>query len=92
MKRILIRVVVGLALALAVVYLGDLLVWRVRVGMGGGMGKTQVSRFVVAPLKGNKEEYYFDGTTMVDCSRSLFPQAGSGACWWLERHHVVYER
>jgi hypothetical protein len=56
------------------------------------MGTAQVSRFVVAPLKGNKEEYYFDGTAMVDCSRSLFPQAGSGACWWVKRHPVVYER
>ena len=82
----------GLVLTLAVVYLGDMLVWRVRLGMGSGMGKVEVSRFVVAPLKGNKEEYYFDGTTTVDCSRSLFPQAGSGACWWLKRHHVVYER
>ena len=92
MKRILIRAVVGAILGLAVVYLGDLLIWRVRAGMGGGMGKIQVSRFVVAPLKGNKEEYYFDGTTTVDCSQSLFPQAGSGACWWLQRHRVVYER
>jgi len=91
-KRILIRALVGLVLAAAVAYLGDLLVWRVRVGMGGGMGKVQVSRFVVAPLKGNKEQYYYDGTTTADCSRSLFPQAGSGACWWLERHRVVYER
>ncbi len=82
----------GLVLAAALVYLGDLSVWWVRVGMGGGMGKVQVSRFVVAPLKGNKEQYYYDGTTTVDCSRSLFPQAGSGACWWLERHRVVYER
>jgi hypothetical protein len=55
-------------------------------------GDAQVSRMVVAPLKGNKEEYYYDGTATVDCSRSLFPQAGSGACWWLERHRVVYER
>ena len=92
MKRILIRTVVGLVLAAALAYLGDLVVWRVRVGMGGGMGKVQVSRFVVAPLKGNKEQYYYDGTTAADCSRSLFPQAGSGACWWLERHRVVYER
>jgi hypothetical protein len=67
-----------------VVYLGDLLVWRV--------GAVVVSRFVVAPLKGNKEEYYYDGTAALDCSRSLFPQAGSGACWWVERHRVVYER
>lgn len=92
MKRIVGKVALGLILSLAVVYLGDLAVWGVRVKMGGGMGKVVVSRFVVAPLKGNKEEYYFDGTAEVDCSRSIFPQAGSGACWWVERHRVVYER
>ena len=68
-------------------YLGDLAVWRMR---GGPLGSATVSRFQVAPLKGNKEEYYFDGTAGVDCSRSVFPQAGSGACWWVRRHPVVY--
>ncbi|HMH11661.1 MAG TPA: hypothetical protein VK578_01010 [Edaphobacter sp.] len=90
--RIAIRVLAGLLIAIVLLYLGDWAVWRVRVGTGGGMGTAQVSRFVVAPLKGNKEEYYFDGMATVDCSRSLFPQAGSGACWWIERHRVVYER
>lgn len=92
MKRIAARAALGLAVALALVYLGDMAVWGVRVKMGGGMGKVTVSRFVVASLKGNKEEYYFDGTAEVDCSRSIFPQAGSGACWWVERHRVVYDR
>jgi hypothetical protein len=91
-RRIVIRTLVGLLVMAVLVYLGDWAVWRVRVAMGGGMGTAQVSRFVVAPLKGNKEEYYFDGMAVVDCSRSLFPQAGSGACWWVERHRVVYER
>jgi hypothetical protein len=96
MGRIVVRAVVGLVVMLAGVYLGDWAVWRVRVavshGGGGGMGKVVMSRIVVAPLKGNKEEYYPDGTVEVDCSRSLFRQAGSGACWWVERHRVVYDR
>ena len=90
--RIAIRTLVGLLVTAVLVYLGDWAIWSVRAKMGGGMGTAQVSRFVVAPLKGNKEEYYFDGTVTVECSRSLFPQAGSGACWWVERHRVVYER
>jgi hypothetical protein len=92
MRRILVRVAVGLLVAAALVYLGDWAVWRVRVGMGGGMGKATVSVFVVAPLKGGKEEYYYQGTNDVDCSRSMFPQGGSGACWWLARNKVVWER
>ena len=92
MRRIVARVALALVVALAVVYLGDMAVWSVRAKMGSGMGRVVVSRFVVASLKGGKEDYYFDGTTEVDCSRSIFPQAGSGACWWLERHKVIYER
>ena len=90
--RILIRGVVGLILALLLVYPLDWAVWRTRVALGGGMGSVEVSRVVVARLKGSKEAYYPDGTMTVDCSRSLFQQAGSGACWWLERHHEIVER
>jgi len=92
MRRIVVRVLLGLVAAAVVVYLGDWAVWRVRVATGGGMGKATVSQFVVAPLKGNKEEYYYQGTADVDCSQSLFPQAGSGACWWLKGHSTVWER
>jgi hypothetical protein len=70
----------------------DWAVWKTRVAMGGGMGVMQVSQMTAAEMKGGKESYYFDGTTSVDCSRSLFPQAGAGACWWVQRHPVVTER
>lgn len=92
MGRLAGRVLLGLLVAAAAIYVGDWVVWRVRVGVGRGMGKVAVSRIEVASMKGNKEEYYWDGTTDVDCSRSLFPQAGAGACWWLIRHKVVFER
>jgi len=90
--RILIRGVVGLVLALLLVYPLDWAVWRTRVALGGGMGSVEVSQVVVARLKGNKEAYYPDGTMVADCSRSLFQQAGSGSCWWLERHHEIVKR
>jgi hypothetical protein len=91
-KRILGRTVAGLIVALVVLYVGDWAVWRVRVARGGGMGSVVVSSIVVLPLKDNKEEYDWGGTADVSCSRSIFPQAGSGACWWLRRHNVVFER
>lgn len=87
-----VRIALGSLVAAAVLYLGDWGVWRVRVAGGGGVGRVTVSRFVVAPLKGGREEYYGDGSGAVECSRSLFPQAGREACWWLTRHAVVYER
>jgi hypothetical protein len=92
MGRITLRIAVGVVLLAAVIYLSDWAVWRIRVARGGGMGKIIVSRVVVAKLKANKEEYYADGTGEVACSQSLFPQAPSGACWWVERHRVVFDR
>jgi hypothetical protein len=91
-KRILGRTVAGLIVALVVLYVGDWAVWRLRVAKGGGMGSVVVSSIVVLPLKDNKEEYDWGGTAEVSCSQSIFPQAGSGACWWLRRHNVVFER
>jgi len=91
-KRILGRAVIGLIGVLGVLYVGDWGVWRARVAMGGGMGSVQVGTLIETPLKGNKMEYDWAGYAMVDCSQSIFPQAGSGACWWLKRHSVVYEK
>jgi len=91
-KRILGGAAVGLIGALSVLYVGDWAVWRARVAMGGGMGTVTVNTIVVLPLKDNKEEYDEGGIADVACSRSIFPQAGSGACWWLRRHSAVYER
>ena len=92
MKKMLGRAVIGLIVTLSVLYVGDWGVWRARVAMGGGMGTVQVGTLIETPLKGNKMEYDWGGTADVDCSKSLFPQAGSGACWWLVRHPVVYEK
>jgi hypothetical protein len=90
--RMLVRGVIGLILVAAAAYPVDWAIWRVRVAMGGGMGTVQVDRFTVAELKGGKEDYYPDGSAVVACSQSLFPEAGSGACWWVERHREVIER
>jgi hypothetical protein len=79
-------------LAALVSYPLDWAVWRVRVALGGGMDTVQVRRFTVASLKGNKEEYYPEGKDVVDCSRSVYPEAGAGACWWMRRHPEVIER
>lgn len=92
LKRFLRWGVIAVLVTAGTVYAGDWAVWRIRVARGGGMGTVTVGRVVVAPLKGGKEEYYPDGTEVVACSRSLFPQAGGGACWWVARNPVVYDR
>jgi hypothetical protein len=91
-KRILGRILIGLVLAPLGGFAADWVVWKGRVLLGGGMGTVQVGELIVTPLKGNKEEYDWGGTVVVDCSRSIFPQAGEGACWWLNHRKVIYER
>ena len=86
------RTFLGLVVLLLLTYAGDWLLWRVGVARGTGMGSVQVTRMVVAPLKGSREEYYMDGTEDMPCSHSLLPQGGNQACWWLTKHRVVFER
>lgn len=90
--RIIVKVCVGLLIVALAAYPMDWLVWRTRVAMGGGMDSLQVNNYTVAELKGNKEDYYVEGTSTVSCSKSLFPEAGSGACWWVRRHAEVITR
>jgi hypothetical protein len=89
MGRLTGRVLIGVLLGLAVLYLSDWAVWTTR---GHRMDRVTVNRVQVAQLKGNKEEYFEDGTTQVECSRSIFPQAGAEACWWVRRHNAIFER
>lgn len=82
--------------AAVVVWAADWLVWQGRSIAGAGYGSVTVARFVVAPLKGHKEEYYPDGSVEVRCTRSLLPeglpQIGGRPCWWVERNPVVFDR
>ena len=89
---LLVKAVMYLVLLVVAAYPVDWAVWRARVAAGGGMDQVLVSQMTAAEMKGNKETYYFDGTSMADCSRSLFPQAGVGACWWLRRHPIVTQK
>ncbi len=92
MLRLAANAILWVLIAFAAVYLGDVVVWHVRAARGGGVGEVTVTRMVVATLKGNKEEFYPDGTEEVTCSQSLFPQTGAGACWWVTSHRTVFER
>jgi hypothetical protein len=85
------RVVIVLALLLALAYAGDWTISRVRLSHGTAYRVVQVNQFLASPLKGNKVEYDWMGTVEQRCSRSIFPQTGSPACWWLERHTTQWE-
>jgi hypothetical protein len=92
MVRMVANATIFLLAAVMLLYIGDWAVWRVRVAHGGGMGSVKVGILQVAEMKGNKEEYFPDGQEVVQCSKSLFPQSGAGACWWVEQHRTVFEQ
>lgn len=87
----LIRLLMALAVAAGALWVGDWVVMRVRVSHGTAYRVVQVSQFLATPLKGSKVEYDYMGTAPVTCSRSIFPQEGNPACWWLERHTAQWE-
>jgi hypothetical protein len=83
MKRWLQRSVLLLVVAFVAVYGGDWAIFKLR---GSPHSKVTVNRFLSIPLKGNKQEFDYLGTSDVPCSVSLFPQAGQSACWQLRRN------
>jgi hypothetical protein len=84
-------VTIVIIVLLGMVYAGDWLVWRFRISRGTGYGSVEVRQFLATSLKGDKTEYDMTGTIQETCSRSIFPQQGNPACWWLERHKSQWE-
>jgi hypothetical protein len=76
---------------LILLYAGDWAVLRVRSSHGTAYRVIKVNQFLASPLKGSKVEYDWTGTVDQQCSRSIFPQDGNPACWWLERHTTQWE-
>jgi len=87
----LVRSVLVLVILLGLLYVGDWAVLRMRISRGTAYGTVQVNQLLATPLKGNKVEYDLIGTVPVTCSRSIFPQQGDSACWWLKRHATQWE-
>jgi hypothetical protein len=80
------RVAVVMVVLLALLFVGDWLVLRVRVARGTAYGTVSVNQFLATSLKGNETEYDFMGTVQETCSRTIFPQNGNPPCWWLKWH------
>jgi hypothetical protein len=80
-----------LIVMVVLLYVGDWVVMRIRIAHGTAYGAVEVNQFLATPLKGNKVEYDLMGTVQKTCSRSIFPQKGNPACWWLERHTSQWE-
>jgi len=81
------RILLELLIAATVLCVADWVVFRTR---GGPLNSVNVELYLKTPLKGQKTQYDFLGLQPTNCSRSLFPQYGTGQwnapCWWLQRH------
>lgn len=72
-------------------YLIDAAVFAWRQRHGTAYRAIVVNQFLATPLKGQKEEYDVAGSEQVTCARTIFPQPGMPACWWLERHTAQWQ-
>lgn len=90
MKRILLFVIRILIVIVAVIYLADWGLLRIKMSHGAGYGTVQVDQYLATPLKGNKDEYDYMGTVPTPCSHSIFPH-GASPCWWLSKHTSSWE-
>ena len=77
------RVLLTLISTFVALYVGDWVVYKLR---GSPQGTVRVSQTLVVPLKGNKQEYDYLGTSDVPCSVSIFSQGGENPCWQLRRN------
>jgi hypothetical protein len=85
------QLAIVMVVLLGILYVGDWVVLQVRITHGTAYGVVEVNQFLATPLKGNKVEYDLVGAVQERCSRSIFPQKGNPACWWLERHKSQWE-
>ncbi len=82
-RRWAMRVVVGLIGLFVAVYAGDTAAYLLR---SSPAGKVTVNRYLSIPLKGNKQEFDYQGTVDVPCAIALFPQRGLDPCWQVRRN------
>jgi hypothetical protein len=77
------RALLVLVAVFVALYGADFAVFKLR---GSPRSTVTVNRYVTIPLKGNKQEFDYLGTTDVPCTASLFPQAAQSTCWQLRRN------
>jgi hypothetical protein len=91
LKKYLGWITMAAIILLAVLYAGDWIVLRYRVSRGTAFDSVEVDQFLATSLKGNKTQYDMVGSFQQSCSRSIFPQQGRPACWWVRGHSTQWE-
>lgn len=78
LKRWLFRLSISTAVAFIAAYVTD---WAIYTMRGSPNSTILVNRYLEVPLKGQKEEYDFEGSSPVVCAVALFPQGDKDPCW-----------
>ena len=82
----------GVVIALALVYVGDLLWVRLRTAYpkaGAAFASVTMERLYAIPQKSGRTAYEFDvrqPEVVTPCVRSLLPHMGYSPCWYLRRN------
>jgi len=77
------RIVIGVAVALSLLYVGDLAALRFR---HDPFGTITVQRYDAIPEKNGKVEFQVEPPVAQSCVHSFFPHQGYPPCWYLSRH------
>ena len=88
--RVLRRILIGMVLALVLLYAGDYV--SVRFGIPGhrpAFDTIKVQPYYFVPQKNGKAEIMVLDPEMRTCVQSLFPHLGAPPCWYLKRHTQV---
>jgi hypothetical protein len=91
LRRLAARILIGVALAVALVYIGDSISVRVRMGHATPSDPYETVtalRILAIADKGNKTEYTVDQVQpqqTAECVHALFPHNGDLPCWYLKR-------
>jgi hypothetical protein len=84
-----------LLITLTIMYALDCGLFQVRRMRGTALGSVAVEQYLQTPLKGQKAEYDFLGTSNQTCAHALFPQYSSSQwnypCWWVARHTAQWQ-
>jgi hypothetical protein len=86
MRRI-VRLAVGLVVALGLLYAADAAgVFLRTTDHRLPTRDVQIHVMLAVPQKNNRVEFIPGGTEIEPCLSSLFPHSGLAPCWYVERH------
>lgn len=87
MKKLLLRILVGVLLAIAIFYAGDYVVLRARIARSASAyGSVTVDSYYAIKRKDGRTEYDFASEQQQTCIHSVFPHMGYTPCWYLRKH------